>query len=90
MTLVIRKIRSTPCGGCDILHGIMFEIAGKIASLGATVVPHDISTEPEIQTQYDVMSVPVLVYEKDGVEVYRSVGVQPPEKIIEKILEINS
>lgn len=88
MTVVIRKIRNTPCGGCDVLNMVMGEIEGKLEALNVEVIEHDISKEPEVQAQYNVMSVPVLRYEVGGELVYESTGVVPPEKIIEKVLEI--
>lgn len=90
MIVTIRKIRNTPCGGCDVLNMVMGGISGKLEALDVEVIEHDLTLEPEIQTQYNVMSVPVLVYEVDGTEVFRSTGVVPSEAILEKILEISA
>lgn len=90
MIVNIRKIRNTPCGGCDVLNMVMGEIEGKLEALDVEVIEHDLTLEPEIQAQYGVMSVPVLVYEVDGTEVFRSIGVVPSELILEKILQISA
>lgn len=87
--ITIRKIRNTPCGGCDTLNFLMTQVAGEIQAMGASVVEHDISKEPGIVEQYNVgMSVPLMIFEKDGVEVKRTVGVIPPEGILGILKEI--
>jgi thioredoxin 1 len=52
---------------------------------GATLVNIDIEEQPEVIDQYGLTSVPVLVFERNGVEVGRIVGLVGTEEIIEAI-----
>jgi thioredoxin 1 len=66
------------CGPCrtlkPVLHALVTEpgYAGK-----ARVAEIDVDAEPVLAQQYQVRSMPTLVYLRDGVEVGRVVGARP-------------
>lgn len=74
------------CGPCKILGPIFDETArenkGKI-NFGKV----DVDAESEIAQEYDVMSIPTIIFFKNGEVVDRTVGVLEKEEIIEKAEE---
>ena len=57
----------------------------EIASEGYSVQFIDIDQSPSTATQYNVMSVPTVIIEENGVEVDRFVGSMPKQMILEKL-----
>ena len=76
------------CGPCKMLAPTIDKLADKYE--GQVIVGKvDVDAEQELAIQFGVMSIPTVVLIKDGKEVSRLVGVQPPaafEKLIEENL----
>jgi thioredoxin 1 len=69
------------CGPCRMLSRSLGELAEDF-----NIVKVDIDSQEALKEKYDVMSVPTMVFLKDGEEVKRETGFMPAEAIRE-ILE---
>ena len=69
------------CAPCKKLHPIMEEIADEME--GKVKVGYlDVGVNPQVAQQYAVMSVPRLIFFKDGKPMESVVGFIPKEKIL--------
>jgi thioredoxin 1 len=72
------------CGPCHMVAPILEEIAAdydgqlKVAKL-------DVDQNPQVATQFGVMSIPTMILFKDGEAVERLIGYMPKERLLEKI-----
>ena len=64
------------CGPCKMLAPTIDKLAEQYDGK-AVVGKVNVDDEQALAVQYGVMSIPTLVYFKDGKEVERKVGVQP-------------
>lgn len=71
------------CGPCRMLSPVVDEIANEQTDVKVCNV--NVDNEPELATQFGVMSIPTLVVIKDGKAVNQSVGVQPKNNILAMI-----
>ena len=66
------------CGPCKMLtpviEGLSDEYAGK-----AVIGKVDVDSEQELAIRYGVMSIPTVIFFKDGKELERKVGLMPAE-----------
>lgn len=78
---------ATWCGPCKMIAPIIDQVAeeleGKIA-----VGKIDVDQCRETASEYGVMSIPTVIYFKNGVEVKRFVGVQTRDKLLEAAKEL--
>ena len=75
------------CGPCRMLAPMVDDLAEKYA--GKVVVGKvNVDEEQELAIRYGVMSIPTVIFFKDGKEIDRKVGVMPPE-IFAKVLDAN-
>lgn len=72
------------CGPCKMLLPIIEELAEETTE--AKICKVNIDEEPELATNYKVMSVPTILVFKGGNVINTSVGFKPKPEII-KILE---
>ena len=68
------------CGPCRMLSPVVDEIANEQTDVKVCKV--NVDNEPELATQFGVMSIPTLVVIKDGKVVNQSVGVQHKNNIL--------
>jgi len=72
------------CAPCHMIAPILEEIAAdydgqlKVAKL-------DVDQNPQVATQFGVMSIPTMILFKDGEAVERLIGYMPKERLLEKI-----
>lgn len=71
---------ATWCGPCKMLGPVMEEIAKERSDI--KVVKVDIDKDPDLATQYDVMSVPTVILFKDGKNVHQAVGFRPKDSLL--------
>jgi thioredoxin 1 len=83
MIIRIKKFSKPNCRPCAALANYIVDI--DLFNAGATLVNVDITEQPEVIDQYGLTSVPVLVFERNGVEVGRLVGLVGTDEIIEAI-----
>lgn len=76
------KFYTNWCGPCKVLTN---NILSQVDLSGVELVEVDAEKEIDLATKYKIQSVPVLVFEKDGVEVDRINGIVPAETIEAKI-----
>ena len=81
--ITIKKISKPGCRPCAALAHYLGEI--DLFTEGATLENIDITERPEVIDQYGLSSVPVLVFERNGVEVGRIVGLAGTEEILDAI-----
>lgn len=67
------------CGPCRMVSPIVDQIAEENSS--AKIGKINIDEEPELATQFQVMSIPTLMVVKNGKIVSRSVGLKPKAAI---------
>ena len=72
------------CGPCKMLSPVIDSLAQQFE--GKVMVGKvNVDEEPELARQFGVMSIPTVVFLKNGKEVDRKVGVMPPETFIAAI-----
>ncbi len=69
------------CGPCRMLSPVVEEVAEE--SSDVKVCKINIDEEPELAREFGVMSIPTLVYMKEGRIVDHSVGVRPKSAIMD-------
>ncbi len=78
---VLVDFNATWCPPCQALHPILEEMADDYK-----IVTVDVDEEDILAAQYDVSTIPCLVFFRDGKEYDRRVGLQPKKRLM-KILE---
>lgn len=68
------------CGPCRMLSPVVDEIAQENDAIAVGKV--NVDEQPELASQFGVMSIPTLMVFKDGKAVNTSVGVVPKTKIL--------
>ena len=66
------------CGPCKMLAPVMEDLAGRYEGR-ALVGKVNVDDEPELAGRCGVMSIPTVIFFKDGEEIDRKVGVMPAD-----------
>ena len=82
--LVIVDFWATWCGPCRMLSPLLDEVEEEMADK-ITVVKVNVDDADEIAMRYRIMSIPTLIFFKDGRMVDRSVGAMPKSVLVDKI-----
>ena len=72
------------CGPCQILAPVMEKLAEQYDGK-AVVAKVDVDEQRELAIQYRVMSVPTVIFLKDGKEVDRKTGVRESAEYTERL-----
>lgn len=72
------------CGPCKMQLPIVHDLAGELGSQ-ANIATINVDEEPEIASQFGVMSIPTLILFKDGQPVDKMVGLQSKDALKSKI-----
>ena len=75
------------CGPCRILAPIVKEISEDFADT-LQVCKVDVETYQELAVRFGVMSIPTLMFFKDGAQVHTLVGAAPKAKIEQDIRQV--
>ncbi|WP_270166391.1 thioredoxin [Paenibacillus sp. SYP-B4298] len=75
------------CGPCKMQLPIVEELAGELAGQ-ATIGKINVDEEPELASQFGVMSIPTLILFKDGQPVDKMVGLQSKDALKGKISNV--
>lgn len=70
------------CGPCKMLSPVVESIAEQYEGK-ALVGKVNVDEEPELAARFGVMSIPTVVFLKNGREFDRKIGVMPPETFTE-------
>lgn len=71
------------CGPCRMLGPVVSEIAEENPEIKVGKV--NVDEQPDLATQFNVMSIPFIAVFKDGKLYKSSVGVQPKESLLELV-----
>ena len=74
------------CGPCRMLGPVIEQLDNQYPDVVVGKV--NVDDEQELAMRYGVMSIPTVIFFKDGKEIDRKVGVMPPEAF-EQVLEAN-
>ena len=81
--ITVIKFSRNGCRPCAILANYLSEV--NFAEHDAELVSINISEEPEAVEKYNLNSVPTLVFERNGLEVTRMIGLHPADAVIDAI-----
>ena len=82
--LVIVDFWATWCGPCRMISPILDELEEEMADQ-ITVVKVNVDDADEIAAQFRIMSIPTLLFIKNGQIVDKTVGAMPKPVLAEKI-----
>ena len=82
--LVIVDFWATWCGPCRMISPILDELEEEMADK-ISVVKVNVDDADEVAAQYRIMSIPTLLFFKDGQIVDKTVGAMPKPALVEKI-----
>ena len=74
------------CGPCRMLGPVIEQLDNQYPDVVVGKV--NVDDEQELAMRYGVMSIPTVIFFKDGKEIDRKVGVMPPEAFAQ-VLEAN-
>ena len=82
--LVVVDVWATWCGPCRMLSPLLDEVEEEMADK-ITVVKVNVDDADEIAMRFRIMSIPTLLFFKNGELVDRTVGAMPKSTLVEKI-----
>ena len=74
------------CGPCRMLGPVIEQLDNQYPDVVVGKV--NVDDEQELAMRYGVMSIPTVIFFKEGKEIDRKVGVMPPEAFVQ-VLEAN-
>ena len=69
------------CGPCRMYLPILEELSKELSNI-VHIMKINIDDNPEIATQFNIMSIPTVILFKDGKQIESKMGVMPKEKLI--------
>ena len=82
--LVIVDFWAVWCGPCRMLSPLLDEVEEEMADK-VTVVKVNVDDADEIAMRYRIMSIPTLLFFKNGQQVDKTVGAMPKNVLVDKI-----
>ena len=83
--LTIVDFWATWCGPCRMIAPILDQLASEYADKGVTVTKLDVDANIKTATRFNVRSIPMLLFFKDGKVVDQIVGAVPRPAIEDKL-----
>lgn len=80
---------ATWCGPCKMIAPFLEEIAGEFEGK-IKVVKMDVDSNPKTPASFSIMSIPSLLFFKNGKVVEHLVGAQPKAQLVSKVEKIIS
>ena len=74
---------ATWCGPCKMLAPVISEIANERTDIKVGKV--DVDDESELARRFGIMSIPTLIYFKNGQAAGQAVGLQPKQAILDML-----
>jgi thioredoxin 1 len=81
--LAVLDFWATWCGPCTMLSPILDEIAEEISDVKFCKV--NVDEEMELAQKFHIVSIPTIVFLKDGEFIYQMVGLRDKEEIVKAI-----
>lgn len=75
------------CGPCRMVAPVVEDLAGQYQGRLRTVKVN-VDDSPDVQSRYGIMSIPSLLFFKDGQEVARVVGAVPKARLADAIEQV--
>ena len=82
--LIIVDFWATWCGPCRMLSPLLDEVEEEMSDK-VTVVKVNVDDADEIAMRYRIMSIPTLLFFKNGQVVDKTVGAMPKSTLVDKI-----
>ena len=86
--LAVVDFYATWCGPCKMLAPILESVEKETE--GVAFFRIDVDQAPDLARRFGIMSIPTLVFLKNGEEVARTVGVQRKPELTAKIAELKT
>lgn len=80
--VTVVKFGAPWCRPCKTLDSVL-------ESVDYTILKVDIDTEPRLAEEYGVMSIPAMIFFKDGVAQHKFLGIVSEDQVTEKIDELS-
>ena len=78
--ITVKRFTAAWCGPCKQLAPIMGQVQSEMSNVDFQTI--DVDASPDLAVKYNVSSIPALIFEKDGQEVKRTLGVQSKSTLI--------
>ena len=75
------------CGPCKLLGPVIEQLATDYDGK-AVVGKVNVDDEPELAQKYAIMSIPTVMFFKDGELIDKKIGVMPPQEFV-KVIDAN-
>lgn len=85
--LVVVDFSAEWCGPCRLMAPVLEEFAGEVAGR-AKVCTLDVEQAPKTTAQWRVLSLPTLLFIRNGQEVGRVIGLTPKEALVAKLASL--
>ncbi len=85
---VMIEFGATWCGPCKILAPIIHELSHEMQ--GVKIGTSDVDEQSNLSQQFNIMSVPTMLFFKDGKVMEQMVGLQSKETIRAKLEELKA
>ena len=79
-TTVLLDFWASWCGPCKMLAPVLEEVAAERADLKIGKI--NVDEQPELASQFGIMSIPTLLVFKDGKQVNQGIGYMPKENVL--------
>ncbi|MCE2454367.1 MAG: thioredoxin [Gemmatimonadetes bacterium] len=73
------------CGPCRIIGPIVADLASDYSDKGVKVGKLDVDANQRTASRFNVLSIPTIIFFKNGEEVGRHVGLAPKKNLAKKI-----
>lgn len=87
--LVLIDFWATWCGPCLMQAPILEQLSEEIDETDLKIVKIDVDENPETTQQFGIMSIPTLLFKKDGQAVKQVAGVHTKEQLKALIAELS-
>lgn len=73
--ITIKHFTATWCGPCKQLSPIMKDLVNETEGIGYQII--DVDQNPDAASKLGIRSLPTVIFEKNGTEVQRVIGLKP-------------